>query len=153
MKVLKFGGTSVGSVESIRSVQSIVASQSEPVIVVVSALGGITDELLETASAAAQGGEGYKEGYGRIVQRHQQVMDGLGAGPEVEEKVHSLLADLEKVYQSIAEQGELKLREKRQGGLVRRAHVVTNRIECVVGRVRLLSGLYQDQGNKWPDRA
>jgi len=114
MKVLKFGGTSVGSVESIRSVQSIVASQSEPVIVVVSALGGITDELLETASAAAQGGEGYKEGYGRIVQRHQQVMDGLGAGPEVEEKVHSLLADLEKVYQSIAEQGVLKPREKRQ---------------------------------------
>ena len=44
MKVLKFGGTSVGSVESILSLKSIVEKQSQPVIVVVSALGGITDK-------------------------------------------------------------------------------------------------------------
>ena len=42
MKVLKFGGTSVGTVESLRNVKSIVEGQEEPVIVVVSALGGIT---------------------------------------------------------------------------------------------------------------
>ena len=47
MKVMKFGGTSVGSVNSILSVKRIVesASAGEPVIVVVSALGGITDKL------------------------------------------------------------------------------------------------------------
>ena len=45
MKVLKFGGTSVGSVNSILNVKQIVESQTEPVIVVVSALGGITDNL------------------------------------------------------------------------------------------------------------
>ena len=45
MKVLKFGGSSVGTPDSILSVKRIVESQPEPVIVVVSALGGITDQL------------------------------------------------------------------------------------------------------------
>ena len=49
MKVLKFGGTSVGSVNSILSVKKIVEAIEEPVIVVVSALGGITDKLLATS--------------------------------------------------------------------------------------------------------
>ena len=55
MKVLKFGGTSVGSVDSILSVKKIVEAIEEPVIVVVSALGGITDKLLKTASMATNG--------------------------------------------------------------------------------------------------
>ena len=51
MKVLKFGGTSVGSVKSILSVKSIVEKEAkrQPVIVVVSALGGITDKLIATS--------------------------------------------------------------------------------------------------------
>ena len=52
MKVLKFGGTSVGSVNSILSVKKIVEAIEEPVIVVVSALGGITDKLLATSTMA-----------------------------------------------------------------------------------------------------
>ena len=54
MRVLKFGGTSVGSVASINKVIGIVkkASQNEPIIVVVSALGGITDRLLHAGIAA-----------------------------------------------------------------------------------------------------
>ena len=54
MKVLKFGGTSVGSAESILNVKKIVESQTEPVIVVVSALGGITDKLIQTAQMALE---------------------------------------------------------------------------------------------------
>ena len=51
MKVLKFGGTSVGSVKSILSLKKIVENEakSEDIIVVVSALGGITDKLITTA--------------------------------------------------------------------------------------------------------
>ena len=52
MKVLKFGGTSVGSVESILSVKKIVEAEKEPVVVVVSALGGITDKLIKTSKLA-----------------------------------------------------------------------------------------------------
>ena len=55
MKVMKFGGTSVGSVNSILSVKRIVESANEPVIVVVSALGGITDKLINTSKMAVVG--------------------------------------------------------------------------------------------------
>ena len=58
---MKFGGTSVGSVASILSVKQIVENQKEPVIVVVSALGGITDKLIATAQIAAAGNATYKE--------------------------------------------------------------------------------------------
>ena len=54
MKVLKFGGTSVGSVQSILSLKRIVENEAkrQPVIVVVSALSGITDKLISTAMTA-----------------------------------------------------------------------------------------------------
>ncbi|MDE6177208.1 MAG: hypothetical protein K2F71_06675, partial [Paramuribaculum sp.] len=57
MKVLKFGGTSVGTVESLRNVKQIVESTSRPAIVVVSALGGVTDMLIATGRQAAAGNE------------------------------------------------------------------------------------------------
>ena len=55
MKVLKFGGTSVGSVNSMLSVKRIVEGIDDKVIVVVSALGGITDKLICTSKMAASG--------------------------------------------------------------------------------------------------
>ena len=62
MKVLKFGGTSVGSVKSILSLKKIVENEArqQSVIVVVSALGGITDKLLYTAQLALNGDQGWK---------------------------------------------------------------------------------------------
>ncbi len=60
MKVLKFGGTSVGTVESLTSVKKIVEGRRKPtVIIVVSALGGVTDMLISTAKAAAAWRRGY----------------------------------------------------------------------------------------------
>ena len=61
MKVMKFGGTSVGSVNSILSVKQIVEAVEEPVIVVVSALGGITDKLINTSQMAANGDSAYEK--------------------------------------------------------------------------------------------
>ena len=57
MKVLKFGGTSVGSVKSILSLKHIVEEESvhQPIVVVVSALGGITDKLIATSHLAQKG--------------------------------------------------------------------------------------------------
>ena len=54
VKVLKFGGSSVGSKESITNLKQIVESQQDDVIVVVSALGGITDKLIWRPSVAAR---------------------------------------------------------------------------------------------------
>lgn len=63
MKVLKFGGTSVGSVKSILSLKRIVENEAkkQSVVVVVSALGGITDKLLQTSQLALKGDEQWKE--------------------------------------------------------------------------------------------
>ena len=65
MKVMKFGGTSVGTIESLRNVKAIVESCDEPVVVVVSALGGITDQLIATARLAAAGDIAHLEKIGR----------------------------------------------------------------------------------------
>ena len=77
MKVLKFGGTSVGTVESILSVKKIVEAIDEPVIVVVSALGGITDKLLQTSMMAAQGDVAYEKEFSAIITRHLDVIEGV----------------------------------------------------------------------------
>lgn len=77
MKVLKFGGTSVGSVKSILSLKRIVEkeAQRQPVIVVVSALGGITDQLLSTSQLVLKGDETWKDEFSEMVNRHHQLID------------------------------------------------------------------------------
>lgn len=77
MKVLKFGGTSVGSVESIHQIQHIIGQQTDDCIVVVSALGGITDQLLKAAHMALQTDETYMEIYQSIRQRHLDMVNAL----------------------------------------------------------------------------
>ena len=77
MKVMKFGGTSVGSVKSILSLKKIVEAEArtQPVIVVVSALDGITDKLIATSQMAKQGDEHYHEEFDAMVKRHHQMID------------------------------------------------------------------------------
>ena len=77
MKVLKFGGTSVGSVKSILSLKKIVETEArtQPVIVVVSALGGITDKLITTSQIALRGDERWREEFDAMVNRHHQMID------------------------------------------------------------------------------
>ena len=77
MKVMKFGGTSVGSVKSILSLKNIVEAEArtQPVIVVVSALDGITDKLIATSQMAKQGDEHYREEFDAMVKRHHQMID------------------------------------------------------------------------------
>ncbi len=62
MQVLKFGGSSVANATNINKVVSIVvkAKEKEPVVLVVSALGGVTDQLILTGTLAANGNEEYK---------------------------------------------------------------------------------------------
>ena len=74
---MKFGGTSVGSVKSILSLKNIVEAEArtQPVIVVVSALDGITDKLIATSQMAKQGDEHYREEFDAMVKRHHQMID------------------------------------------------------------------------------
>ena len=79
MKVMKFGGTSVGSVKSILSLKKIVETEArtQPVVVVVSALDGITDRLIATSRMAKQGDDRYREEFDAMVTRHHQMIDAI----------------------------------------------------------------------------
>ncbi|MBQ9525314.1 MAG: bifunctional aspartate kinase/homoserine dehydrogenase I [Bacteroidaceae bacterium] len=105
MKVLKFGGTSVGSADSILNVKKIVESQSEPVIVVVSALGGITDKLIKTSQLAVEGDASYQDSFKEIVARHEDMVNTvIPAGKEREELlavVRESLDELKSIYQGV----------------------------------------------------
>ena len=105
MKVLKFGGTSVGSVNSILSVKKIVEAINEPVIVVVSALGGITDKLLNTSTMAAQGNLVYEKELSEIIARHLDVIEGViedrWIRMEVQRQVMRLLDELSNIFKGV----------------------------------------------------
>ncbi|MBB3185877.1 bifunctional aspartate kinase/homoserine dehydrogenase I [Microbacter margulisiae] len=75
MKVLKFGGTSVGSIESILEVKKIVESQQESVIVVVSAFKQVTDQLYHLAQLASQGDATYQHEFQELSQRHISIIE------------------------------------------------------------------------------
>lgn len=79
MQVLKFGGTSVASAENINKVVEIVSAtvKKEPAVVVVSALGGVTDLLLGAATLAAAGDEAYREKLSVVEQRHLEAVKQL----------------------------------------------------------------------------
>ena len=79
MKVMKFGGTSVGSVKSILSLKKIVETEArtQPVVVVVSALNGITDLLIATSKLAKQGDDRYREEFDAMVTRHHQMIEAI----------------------------------------------------------------------------
>ena len=102
---MKFGGTSVGSVDSILKVKQIVEAEKEPVIVVVSALGGITDQLIRTAAMATQGNIAYETEFDCMVRRHedmiQQVIPSGSKKRALGKKIHALLDELKDIYQGL----------------------------------------------------
>lgn len=104
MKVLKFGGTSVGSVESILALKNIVEREAkhQPVVIVVSALGGITDKLLLASRLALSGDEAWKDEFEKMVDRHHQMIDTIITNTLDREmlfnEVDALLEQLRSIY-------------------------------------------------------
>ena len=70
MKVLKFGGTSVGSPERIRGVKKIIESQSSPCLIVISAFQGITDDLKHLSELASNRDDGYEILLDKMILKH-----------------------------------------------------------------------------------
>ena len=107
MKVLKFGGTSVGSVKSILSLKRIVETEArkQPVIVVVSALNGITDKLIATSQLAKNGDEHYREEFDAMVSRHHQMIDKIVTDPkkriDLFNNVDQLFEQLRSIYYGV----------------------------------------------------
>lgn len=104
MKVLKFGGTSVGSVKSILSLKRIVENEAkkQSVVVVVSALGGITDKLISTSKLALAHNDNWKEEFDAMVDRHHKMIDTITTDTKNREDlfntVDALFEQLKSIY-------------------------------------------------------
>jgi len=97
MKVLKFGGTSVGSAETIARVKEIVSSVQGQVVVVVSAVGGITDRLIMAAKLAGEGNSECFEHLDFIINSHHDIINQL-FDTQSKDKVYSLVeSDIEEL--------------------------------------------------------
>lgn len=103
MKVLKFGGTSVGSVSGIQNLSKIAQGCDKPVVVVVSALGGVTDMLISTAVTAARGDEAFREGMAKLTMRHHDIIDKVitDRPEELKIQVDHLLDELASIYHGL----------------------------------------------------
>lgn len=115
MKILKFGGTSVGSPASIQTVRKVVQERIEksPIIVILSAFGGVTDELARCAAMAAEGNKGYLGILNELKARHYQAITELFKSADtgdVMEKADALLSDLEEMLRGIYLVGDLSWR-------------------------------------------
>jgi len=104
---LKFGGTSVGSVKSILSLKKIVEAEArtQPVVVVVSALGGITDKLISTSQMALKGDDKWREEFDAMVTRHHQMIDTIITDDkkrvDLFNKVDQLFDQLKSIYYGV----------------------------------------------------
>lgn len=105
MKVMKFGGTSIGSSTNITNVKKIIDAVEEPLVVVVSALKGITDKLLLTSSLAAKGDYTYEREFREIVEQHISVVSNLDIPGEkrndLEKEVNRLLEELSNIFKGV----------------------------------------------------
>ncbi len=103
MKVLKFGGSSVGSVIGIKNLKEIAQGCDKPVVVVVSALGGVTDMLISTAVTAAAGDETFREGMAGLTLRHHNIIDEVITDDPASLKasVDTLLDELASIYHGL----------------------------------------------------
>ncbi len=106
MKVLKFGGTSVGSAKSISSVISIVKNNTKRQVVVVSAFSGVTNALLEGIHNIIQKDKTFKEVSKEIVNRHLEVINALIDDTTIKNTIFKYLLDelekLEQLYKGLA---------------------------------------------------
>ena len=105
MKVLKFGGSSVATPESIGKVRSIIQSQDDVVVVVVSALGGVTDELVRISALAESADASYLEKLQALRKRHIDTCEALvnagKGGKFLRLAVESLLGELDSICRGV----------------------------------------------------
>ncbi|MBQ7741443.1 MAG: bifunctional aspartate kinase/homoserine dehydrogenase I [Bacteroidaceae bacterium] len=105
MKVLKFGGTSVGTVEGIRNIKTIVEAEPTPVIVVVSALKTVTNNLVKVTQLAVKGDAGYTDLLRDIIDFHSSYIDTIIADSvartALKQQVGSLLDELSSILRGV----------------------------------------------------
>src|SRR5262245_36239081 len=106
LRVLKFGGTSVGSAERIQALASLIAGRAdrERLVVVVSALSGVTNDLIDTAQRAARG-ERVETRVDALGERHRAAARSLASPAELNavlERLEQWLTDLHSLLHGVS---------------------------------------------------
>lgn len=108
---MKFGGISLGTSEGIKKVKDIIAGESKPVVVVVSALYGVTEQLLQAADYAVRSDSKQEDFYVRIKNLHHEIIDKTvesdSLKKELLEEVEPLFEDLKNILQGVFLIGDL----------------------------------------------
>lgn len=135
MKVLKFGGYAIDTGENITKVKEIVESETEPVVLVVSAFHGVTDKLLELSKAAASRDKNYYRHYIEIEAKHHDIIDSLFQEPhrsKVKGKTDNYLKDLISIINGVYQLNDLtsKIQDKILSyGEIMSAFIISNIIK------------------------
>ena len=137
MKVLKFGGTSVANSKSLTAVVTILKHQKEACVVVVSALGGVTDLLISMLNKAANGPTDFKTDIEHLKKRHFEPIEKLASKNEVSLKafVNETLFQLERILNAISELGEIT--KKSEDTIASYGEILSSRI---------IASILQEQG-------
>ncbi len=104
MKVLKFGGSSVGNAENIRLVKKILEKQDEPCVAVISAFDGVTDRLIHAAQLARNQQVAYQEVATVLRNMHLEMVEDLLSGAvqkTATQEVNGLLEDFSELLQGV----------------------------------------------------
>ncbi len=108
---MKFGGVSLGTSEGIDNVKKIIGDESQPVIIVVSALYGVTEQLLLTANFALQADKKYEMIFDIIQNQHHKILEEAIESEEVKmdlyEELQPLFEDLKNILRGVYLIGDL----------------------------------------------
>jgi bifunctional aspartokinase / homoserine dehydrogenase 1 len=117
MKVLKFGGYAIDTSENILRVKNIIESQTEPVVVVVSAFHGITDKLVDLSRLASSRDKNYYRVYNEIEKKHLDIINNLFEEPQrtiITATINAYLKDLVSIINGVYQLNDLtpKIQDK-----------------------------------------
>ena len=160
MQVLKFGGTSVGTSDSIKNVIKIVqnANQNGRVVCVVSAFSGITDLLIDTSRKATNGDESFNQQLENIKQRHYKAVNELVIEKnkkDVQFSIDKLCNEIENICKGLYLLRELSMRTNDliiSYGELLSSTIISNSIpNCILIPIRELIKTNDNYGNALVD--
>ena len=108
---MKFGGISLGTSDAIDKVKDIIGAESQPVVIVVSALYGVTEELLQAANCALNADKSYREIFDVLQNRHNEIIDETiecdETKKELREEIQPFFEDLKNILRGVFLIGDL----------------------------------------------